>query len=550
MTVRAATIVAVCVGVVPLAAQGDGVPAGSAHIRGRVIAAAGGAPVAGARIALEATRLLNTPLNSLRRATTTDATGAFEFPELASGDYVLTTTKTGYLTRISGRNAVGGGETISVRDRQVLSNLTIPLLRGGAINGRIVDALGEPVARVQVQALRYQYASDGSRTPVAAGFGDTTDDLGQFRVYGLPAGDFVVVANGGSITTAAMLGQFTTAREVVTTAPTYFPGTTNAAEAQVVSLASGAEATVDFAVSQARLVGISGTAVRSNGAPAAGLMATLRASVGDSVSARAPVPVAADGTFRIANVAPGQYWIDVEGWRPETAIEAASVPIAVSTEDLAITVVTSPGTTIRGRVVFEGAARGPATFRVRASRTGNGGRLLRRVGDEGEVTANGSFEIRGASGRVLLTSDRSGWVVKSVLVNGDETVDEGLDVSGHSVIDGVRVVVTNRLSTISGRVSDARGRPLGTHAVVMLRTDATGGPAGQRIRVHRPDADGRFSDAELRAGSWVVGAVADLEANSPFSPEFQQRLRDHGQRVTLGEAESVAVEIQPTPNLQ
>ena len=85
------------------------------------------------------------------------------------------------------------GTPVEVADGQIVEKVTIALPRGGVITGRISDDVGDPVAGVQVQVLRYGFTPGGRRLmPVARG--DRTDDTGAFRVYGLPPGDYYVSA--------------------------------------------------------------------------------------------------------------------------------------------------------------------------------------------------------------------------------------------------------------------------------------------------------------------------------------------------------------------
>ena len=527
-----------------LDAQQADAPAGSARIGGRVVAAETGAPLAGSRVVLEATRLLRTKLSSLNRTTSTDINGLFDFPGLPAGDYKVTVTKTGYLARTVGQ-AVNGGQPLTVTERQFLDKVSVPMTRGGAIFGRVFDSYGEPAARVAVQVRRYQYASDGTRVLVPAGVPDSTDDLGQYRVYGLPAGDFVVLAAG----TASPTNLVTVIQaDRADTAPTYFPGTASLGDAQVLSLAAGAESPADFTLIPTKLIRLTGTAVRSTGVPAAGMMVNLRATSGDSVTARTSSPVGADGTFSVANVAPGRYWLEIEGWRPELAGEGALVPLTVGSDDLAVSVVTSRGTTIRGRVTFDGVGRRPPSLLLRAVPTDAGLGMRRWLGDEARVGADGAFEVTGVLGHVMLVSQFDGWVVTSVIVDGDDKADDSIDPGDRGMLDDVRVTVSDRLSSVAGRIVDDRGRPLANHVAVLMRMEKTAVPR-QRFRLMRTDGAGRFEAEGLRSGEWVAGAVETLEDGYHFSPEFQERLRVHGRRFMLTSGESVTLEMSPTSGL-
>ena len=72
----------------------------------------------------------------------------------------------------------------------------VALTRGGAIRGRIVDEFGEPIAGTRLQVLRSRMVR-GQRRLQSMGPGDQTDDMGEFRVYGLPPGDYYVTASTG-----------------------------------------------------------------------------------------------------------------------------------------------------------------------------------------------------------------------------------------------------------------------------------------------------------------------------------------------------------------
>src|SRR6185503_11985962 len=81
------------------------------------------------------------------------------------------------------------GRPLDIGLGQEADKIDFALPRGGVIAGRVTDELGEPLAAVRVQAMRYQYLPNGRRqlTPVNPGgmFGPATNDLGEFRLYSL-----------------------------------------------------------------------------------------------------------------------------------------------------------------------------------------------------------------------------------------------------------------------------------------------------------------------------------------------------------------------------
>src|SRR5918993_1893908 len=244
-------------------------PRGTAVLRGQVIAADNGTPIRRAQVRV------SSPEVREGRVATTDAQGRFEIKELPAGRYTMTASKGGFVALQYGqRRPSESGTPIELADGQTLDKLTIALPRGSVLGGRITDEFGEPVANASVTAWRYAYSSGARRMMPAQGANsrDTTDDQGQFRLFGLPPGEYYVSAmlrSGGPEVTDPM-------GELSGYAATYYPGTTNIAEAQRVTLAVSQENTgVHFGLIATRLVRVAGQVISSTGAPASNGMVML-----------------------------------------------------------------------------------------------------------------------------------------------------------------------------------------------------------------------------------------------------------------------------------
>ena len=172
---------------------------------------------------------------------------------------------------------------------------------------------------------------------------DTTDDQGQFRLFGLPPGEYYVSAmlrSGGPEVTDPM-------GELSGYAATYYPGTTNVGEAQRVTVAVAQENTsVNFGLIATRLVRVSGQVMMSNGAPAPGgmvMLAPMSASGGRAMMMQqggAGNRIDQTGTFRLPNVAPGRYQVQARAGGRE--FELARMDLVVGTEDVeGLTLVTA-----------------------------------------------------------------------------------------------------------------------------------------------------------------------------------------------------------------
>jgi hypothetical protein len=130
------------------------------------------------------------------------ADGSFRFSSLDAGDYLITANhKDGAFAHVDG--------TTELRDVTVV----LPA-RGAAITGRVVDASGQPVARVGIIAMR----EGGSPVPLAWDMGQTTtDDAGCFTIGATPIGTYFITASYPSGGPTGVLGGVTAGQNVTLT---------------------------------------------------------------------------------------------------------------------------------------------------------------------------------------------------------------------------------------------------------------------------------------------------------------------------------------------
>ena len=167
-------------------------------IAGRVVAA-DGQPVAGAQVMI----VLRGGNFVMPQAAVCDDEGNFKSAGLNPGAYSLAARMPGYVTL----------SNPSERERyRAGDHVTITLVRGGVITGRVTDEFGEPIAGVPVQAMKTRNedgrpARGGASLGAESGGGGVgeTDDRGVYRIYGLEPGHYVVSANSASTSIEGML---------------------------------------------------------------------------------------------------------------------------------------------------------------------------------------------------------------------------------------------------------------------------------------------------------------------------------------------------------
>ena len=529
------------------------VPTGTAVVTGLVTASPGATPLRHAQVTLFAAE------QPVRRTTTTDAEGRYRIADLPAGRYSLTADKAGYVSAQYGqRRPSEPGTALQLSDGQSMTGVNLALLRGSVIAGRVTDEFGEPIARASVQALRHFYGPDGQRRPQPNQLA-TTDDLGQFRLFGLAPGEYLVSASGQPGGFAA--GGPAVVDTSATYLTSYFPGTPNINDAQTIPVAAGQEASVQFALSVGRLSRVAGTVVDSTGRPVANAMTMLQSPSGGLMGGMTGGVTGPDGAFSIANVAPGDYVLNVQ---PNNRIggdapiaETGSVPLTVGDADIVnLRVTTSAGATVTGRVVFEGTARrdnGPnGRVRVLTQSTGSVQATLATGIDNGAVADDGSFEIKGVRGQVLFRiAAGPAWALKSVTREGTDITDTPTDLAGPDGLSGLTIVLTDRLTDVSGQVTDARGQPLKEYMVVVQPGEPKSVASLTRyLRATRPEQDGRFRLRGLPPGDYFATAVESLEQGRQFVPDVLSRLRDTARRFSVREGETLTLDLRLTPGFE
>jgi hypothetical protein len=200
--------------------------------------------------------------------TRTGLEGEWEIRELPAGRYTIQGARGGYLPARHGERAYGQpAAPVDIGAGATVDRIDLFLSRAGAVSGRVTDETGEAAAGVDMRAMQVQFFKGRKRlVPVSTWpVHVLTDDTGQYRLTGLPPGDYVI---------AARLQDTWTSDEkeppTLTYAPTYFPGTIDALEARRLKIAAGQEAgAIDFNLLPVRAARLSGTAIGSDGAPLA-----------------------------------------------------------------------------------------------------------------------------------------------------------------------------------------------------------------------------------------------------------------------------------------
>ncbi len=523
---------------------------GTGRIRGSVVAADTAQPLRQAQVRITSPEIRES------RVSTTDGEGRFEFIGLPAGRYNLNASKSSYVGLAYGQRMPNDTTSaLELKDGQVAERITFRLPRGGVIAGRILDAYGEPMADVMVMPLRSQY-SQGQRRLLPAGRSSSSNDIGEFRLYGLTPGQYVVAAIyrnlGGGL-------DVSTDREGY--APTFYPGTPDMAAAQRLSLEAGQNiGELTMVLTSARTARITGTVYDSQGrliTRGGGVTVTSKnAAMAGQLFTVANGPIRPDGTFVVNHVPPGEYTLRANS--PSTVGGSNAPPeysvadVIVSGDDIAnVTLFPQRPVTIKGSIVIAQGARQdlrPEQFRFTLVPTSP--TTMSMPGSSAvpqPAREDLTFEVTGVHGQMLLRTAGApaGWAISAVRYNAVDVTDMGLTIDGSTAGD-LEVEVTSVLQDVSGQVTDGKGQLVSSYVVLIVTQDRDRWATAmtRSYAIGRPMRENRFAVRNLAPGDYYALAFGNLDMSDARDPEFLETLRSRASTFSLREGQTLSLDLK------
>jgi 5-hydroxyisourate hydrolase-like protein (transthyretin family) len=462
----------------------------AAEIKGRVLDARTRAPLAGALV---------WPAEGLFPWVETDAAGAYALPLAAGGPHSwrpsLRAAAPGYFPA---RVPVAGGPGASA---------TAVLHRSARLRGTVRNRAGEPVPGARIRAHATLFGSD------PGGFAVALQN---------PPGPALAQADGSFVLSGLVPGL----RYSLRAEAAGYAGTEAAA---VVEESAREKAGFEIVLSAGSSA--FGRVVDSAGEPVAGAKLLLRGSSGPAALAFLDGPGAfeplgsesssgAGGEFRMKNVAPGTYDLEVRA-SGFSAKQVSAVEIGATPADLG-EIALEPGAVLLGRVVSrEGKPVAGATVSARLQGFGDhGGEVAAATAT---TSADGAFRLEDlrAGEELDLTVTRRGYAEKLV---------PGVRAPAEQVLE----IVIEEAARISGRVLGADRQPLEGAAVAVepQASAASGSAAGGRT-----DDAGEFAldsvppgplRLRVAAEGWKPKVLEGLEAGPGESIEKLEIVLERG----------------------
>ena len=541
-------------------------PAPRGSVTGTVIVLGTSEPIAEADVAIV------TPEEVLE--TTTDANGRFALPNVPAGQQTLLIRADGFFVESKTPNtpfAPRAEVPVTVTSGAAATAIpNVSMVRSGTIIGRVVDPQGNPLPFIRVQALRPE--AGASNSGVVPNFASrVTDDRGEYRMFFVPPGEYVIQAQVQGGRPAGPVQP--RPGEVQTLVSTLYPSTTDMGQASKVVVKPGEEIrgvdisvkmevvtlpppgpkpTGGFKISGVVVDGvlpIVGTAVLMMGSQSG----TDPQMVGNVIIGGTP------GSFEIPSVPPGKY--DLFARMPHASgspgpgggVQAwGRTTVEVVDHDVEnIRFVLHPSQDVPGVVKIDGKpAPEGGTLKIGLSVTGTASRLgnYRGILDRTQSPdANGNVSIpRAAEGNYQVFIQGADNLFIADVRQGDKSIlSSGIDVRNATPAP-FEVLLSSDGGSVEGMVSYSDRSPVGGATVLLVPVDKQ---LPQLLKTATASADGKYAFRGVRPGEYKVlaGPAAALPPGG-LTPEVQSRIESRGINVTVKSTTTSKIDVEAITN--
>ena len=512
------------------------IPAGHGVVRGQIVDAQSGRPIADAGFEISGTED--------SASGRTDENGRFETRPIKAGTYTMVARAKGYVWGTYGRNESPFGAPIDVRGGRVSSGIEIRLSASGAINGRILDDRGDGLQGVEIVLDPVSGPLIGGRRPEAA-FAQTTAN-GVYRIAAAP-GDYYLRAYVGEPLPAAK------GAKPPTYVSTFYPGVRLKEEGQPLRIEAGLDLhDIDFTLATGQLVRVRGQVVDPTGDSLAGVRISAMQMSSTARGGRAPsVAPDANGRFELRDLVPGEYMINAwDEKRPSNRWVGAMKHLTLSADLDDLEMRAAAGARVTGRIVKDPASTADVDLtevRVMFERRMGEGRGLTMSGGA-KIAPDGTFETEAPGGLISIGVSflPDGWSVKSLHLDRVDVDGQAVDMSGGT--RQLQIVLTDHASSVSGMVVDRNGRTLPAYLVVLFAEDETRWTPSSRFIISAQSSQtGQFRLKDVPAGDYYAVALQGLPFRAWTDPDVLVRLQSAATKLKVNEGEQKVISIRASP---
>jgi hypothetical protein len=505
-------------------------------VRAGATALAAGQELADARVELKPGNL----------SVLTGADGVFTFRNLAPGRYVISVTRDGFvLQEDHKRGLTASGLSITLTAGQTLKDIALPLIPAPVIVGKVFDPYGEPLAAALVQAYVRKYTPYGTKLKIARK--GMTNDMGEFRLFGLNFGGYFVSAGYGDRDRAAAVGKTQLSSNVAKAddgyASVFFAGAEEISRAQATHLNPGS----DPGPLNIYLTDPARFKIRGQVLPLRSDTKIVLAPKGsDLTESDYFIQPNSAGAFEIRGVSPGAYLLLATA--SGGALTSDVIAVNVTDNDIdGVPLALAQTMSISGALILEGVPRGSLSgLRVKLEQTNTEFEqtIDARAGSDGVFTLEHVSPF--AEYDVVVDPLPPGAYVKSISFGGPNMLLGKLRPSPNRPL---QIVVSAAMDDLDVHVTKAGDPAPGTQVVLIPEPSLR-----RRADRYVTGFSGESGDLHLTGippGRYTAYAFEQIEAGAyyvfAYSPAASNRFTDRAVSVTVGGSGDKKIDLRVIP---
>ena len=136
-------------------------------------------------------------------------------------------------------------------------------------------------------------------------------------------------------------------------------------------------------------------------------------------------------------------------------------------------------------------------------------------------------------------------MVKTVMHDRRDITDTAIELKSGEELSGVQVILTDRVTSVSGQLTDDKGAPLMDGTVLVFAGDAKKWWEDSRfVRAARPDQEGKFEIRGLPPDEYLAVAIDYVQEGMWNDPEYLESIRRDARKLTLREGEAQVISLK------
>ncbi len=503
-----------------------GQSAGKFVVKGKIVNAVNGHPLAGAQVWIGTAD----DFDATQQMMLSTDDGSFAFTVSEAGKYFMLGEARGFRRQGFEQHGIYAS-AIVVRAGVDSENVIFRLRPDGRILGTIVDDDHQPVPSATVYLFRTDASGGLRQTSLATQ--TATDDRGMYRLPHLEPGCYYLVVSAAPwfsnfVQTAAEpedSSGTTSQRALEVVYPTtFYPGVTDQASATPIALNEGEDFTADFTLMpepalRVRLNHLNSDPQRQRGA-------TLEEPIfGQRINTGWQRELSVGDSLEIRNLAPGRYVLTIQSYDTNREAHSRMLDLVGNAEVDPDQGATVPA--ISGMVRMEGGVNSRPQPNVRLWNSRSNEVVEAQVVPNGMMIFNSDWMTSGRYSVFAMSGQYS--TIASLSATGARVEGQTIEIAAGRPVQ-LDIVMAQGLSKIEG-VAQKDGKPFpGAMVLLVPENPEVNLP---KFRRDESDGDGTFSLLDVLPGRYWVMAVEDGWDWEWGNPALLKKRLEHAQEIVV-----------------